>query len=61
MNKELIVREVLEQFQAEFENACDYLYYGLGKKRWLQSCNGSMTEEEAAIVWKAAFDKMANE
>lgn len=55
---------VVKEYRAEFENACDDLYYGYGYKFWLESQrhNGSdISDEDAKIVWQAAFDKMANE
>lgn len=51
--------EILEEYRAEFENACDDLYYGYGYKFWRKTCRKSMSEEEAKIVWKAAFNNMA--
>ena len=51
---------IVRNNQAAFENACDYLYYGMGFKSWLKSLQGSLSEESASIVWKAAFDKVAN-
>lgn len=51
--------ELLSKYRAEFENACDCLYYGYGYKTWLKSTRFEK-EEDAKIVWKAAFEKMAN-
>jgi hypothetical protein len=58
------LRNVLSKYEAEYENACDYLYYGYGFNKWYkaQINNGSeMSEEEAKTVWNKAFHKMANE
>jgi hypothetical protein len=52
--------DLFRNHQAEYENACDYLYYGYGFDKWFKSCEGSMSREEAKIIWKAAFNKMAN-
>lgn len=41
-----------------FENACDCLYFGYGKKYW-NSCG--LDEERAKEIWKMAFYKMAEE
>lgn len=44
------------QKQAAFENACDYFYYGYGKKRWIDSGhNLGLSEEESNEVWHKAF------
>lgn len=47
-----------KQKQAAFENACDCLYYGYGKK----SCNFcGLSEQEADQVWHEAFVYMSNQ
>lgn len=51
--------EVLKIYQAEFENACDDLYYGYGYKFWRSTNNSIESDEDAKIVWKAAVDKMS--
>lgn len=51
--------ELLRKYRAEFENACDCLYYGYGYKLWLKSTRFE-NEEDANVVWKAAFERMAN-
>ena len=38
--------------QAAYENACDCLYYGYGRKYW-NSCG--LEESEADKVWNQAF------
>lgn len=53
--------EIVRNNRAAFENACDYLYFGYGFNRWFKSCEGYISEEDAKVVWKAAFDKRANE
>lgn len=50
---------VLRKYRAEFENACDDLYYGYGYKFWREHNNGIDNEEDAKLVWGAAFNKMA--
>ena len=55
---------VVKAHRAEFENACDDLYYGYGYNFWLKSLRNSgsdISDEDAKIIWQAAFDKMANE
>ena len=51
-------KELVNTYRAEFENACDYLYYGYGYRRW-RFQHTSMKEEEAKIIWHEAFNKMA--
>lgn len=51
---------IVRNNQAAFENACDYLYYGMGFKSWFKALNGVLSEDDAKIVWKAAFDRVAN-
>ena len=48
---------VLRENQAHFENACYCLYYGYGFKDWNHD---GLSDEDAKIIWKAAFHKMAN-
>lgn len=50
---------VLREYRAEYENACDDLYYGYGYKFWREHNNGIDNEEDAKLVWNAAFNKMA--
>ena len=47
--------------QAAFEKACDYLYYGYGRKRWIDNGhNCGLTEEESKEVWHEAWEYMSN-
>ena len=50
---------VLRNHRAEYENACDDLYYGYGYKFWREHNNGIDNEDDAKLVWNAAFNKMA--
>ena len=50
---------VLREHRAEFENACDDLYYGYGYDFWHKQHN-HLSDEDAKIIWNAAFNKMAN-
>ena len=50
---------VLKTHRAEFENACDDLYYGYGYEFWHKQ-HSHLSDEDAKIVWNAAFNKMAN-
>ena len=54
--------QLINKYQAEFENACDDLYYGYGYKFWRANNNSIEDDNIAKMVWKAAFNKMsANE
>lgn len=54
--------QLINKYRAEFENACDDLYYGYGYKFWRTHNNSIEDENIAKMVWKAAFNKMsANE
>ena len=54
-------KKLLKQYRADFENACDDLYYGYGFKFWFNSCSETLSKEDAKIIWKAAIDKMGND
>lgn len=54
-------REVLSKYRAEYENACDDLYYGYGYKFWRSHNNSIEDENDAKIVWNTALEKMGNE
>ena len=54
-------KQLLKQYRADFENACDDLYYGYGFKFWFNSCSETLSKEDAKIIWKAAIDKMGND
>lgn len=51
--------QLINKYQAEFENACDDLYYGYGYKFWRANNNSIEDDNIAKMVWKAAFDKMS--
>ena len=44
--------------QAAYENACDCLYYGYGRKYW-NFCE--LEESEANEVWNQAFNDIAED
>jgi arsenate reductase len=50
----------IRSYRAEYENACDDLYYGYGYDFWRKSNKDYMPENIARIVWSRAFNKMAN-
>ena len=50
----------VRSYRAEYENACDDLYYGYGYDFWRKSNKDYMPEDVAKIVWNRAFNKMAN-
>jgi hypothetical protein len=49
----------IRMYRAEFENACDDLYYGYGYKFWRTHNNSIEDESIARAIWKAAIDKMS--
>lgn len=51
--------ELIKSYRAEFENACDDLYYGYGFSFWRTHNNRISDDEDARIVWRAAFEKMS--
>lgn len=58
------IEQVKAQYCAEYENACDDLYYGYGYNFWLRNerNNGSkMSDVDAKIIWSAAFSKMSRD
>ena len=46
-----------QQEQSAYENACDCLYYGYGRKFW-NSCG--LQEKEAVRIWQEARKDMAS-
>ena len=50
---------MIKQYQAEYENACDDLYYGVGYKFWRTHNNSIQDDEIAKTIWHAAVDKMS--
>jgi hypothetical protein len=50
----------IRSYRAEYENACDDLYYGYGYDFWRKSNKDYMPEEIARTVWHRAYCKMAN-
>jgi hypothetical protein len=57
--KQKHTKELVKKYRAEYENACDDLYYGYGYKFWREHNNGIDNEEDAKLVWNAAISKMA--
>ena len=51
--------QLINKYQAEFENACDDLYYGYGYNFWRTNNNSIEDDNIAKMVWKAAFNKMS--
>ena len=48
--------------QGAFENACDCLYYGYGKKYWLDmGWNMGLSKEKSDEIWQKAFEKMSED
>lgn len=53
-------KELIRAYAADFENACDDLYYGIGYKSWRETC--SITDDKTAKrIWRLAHDKMSRE
>lgn len=46
-----------QQEQMAYENACDCLCYGFGRKHW-NSCG--LSSEDALKIWREAFHDMTN-
>lgn len=58
------IYSVVDKYRAEYENACDDIYYGYGYKFWLinEQNNGSkMSDVDAKIIWSASFSKMSRD
>lgn len=51
--------DCIEGYEAEYENAKDYLYYGLGYDDWYDN-ESFESEEDAKFIWHVAFEAMAN-
>lgn len=51
-------RYTSKQKQIAYENACDCIFYGYGRRYWLS--NG-LEGKEADEVWKQAFNDMSKE
>lgn len=49
--------KVVRDHQADFENACDCLYFGYGYNTWEHR---HLSDEDAQIIWKRAKLYMAN-
>ena len=48
--------------QVGYENACDYLYYGYGFKRWYNANSALFdNEQHARKIWREAFEHMAED
>ncbi len=55
------VKTLVRQNQAEYENACDDMYYGYSYQFWRTHGNEIKDDNIAKIVWEVAFNKMAGE
>lgn len=51
--------QLKSEYQAEFENACDDLYYGYGYQFWRTHNNTIENDDDAHIVWQMAVKKMS--
>lgn len=50
----------IRSYQADYENACDCLYYGYGYDFWRKSNKDRISDNTARIIWNRAFNRMAN-
>ena len=50
----------VRKYRAEYENACDDLYYGYGYDFWRKNNKDYIPENIARTIWSRAFNKMAN-
>lgn len=48
-------------YKAEWENACDDLYYGYGYDFWRKNNNSIEDDNVAKLLWKAAVERMGND
>ena len=53
---------LVRNYQADFENACDDLYYGYSFKFWYEhyGVNERLSLDDARLLWRAAVLKMGN-
>lgn len=53
--------ELIKNYQADYENACDDLYYGYGFKFWYNAygVKDRLSEDDARTLWRAAVLKMS--
>lgn len=60
--KEQRRKELVNQYRADYENACDDLYYGYGFKFWYEHHGVSerLGEDDARTLWRAAVFKVGN-
>lgn len=59
-NNEKPIGDLISEHRADYENACDDLYYGYWYNFWRRGNASYLSEEDAKRIWHAAFDKMAN-
>jgi len=55
-------KRLMRDYLADFENACDDLYYGYGYQFWYShyGVNERLSEDDAKTLWRAAVLKMGN-
>lgn len=53
------LNSLTDEERAYYENACDCMYYGEGKREWFKTCELSM--ENAEKVWNLAFEYMSHD
>lgn len=55
------LKKIIDANQFAYEMALDYVYYGFGFNKWKEKNQGKMTDEEAKLLWKYAFECVAND
>lgn len=55
-------KRLVEQHRADYENACDDLYYGYGFRFWYEhGVKERLSKADARLLWSAAFEKMSKD
>lgn len=55
------LEQLLQDAEAEYENALDDMYYGYGYDFWRTHNNGIERDEDAKLVWQTAKKVMCDE
>ena len=54
-------QELIGKYRAEYENALDDLYYGIGYSFWRTHNNRIESDDDAKRVWEYAIDEMTKD
>ena len=60
-NRQQALLSLPYKYQADFENACDCLYYGEGYNTWFKNAESHMSAEDAKNLWKIAVQFMSQD